>query len=156
MDEKEYKRLHAKVEEEAIRNHEAVDRIWAFANQGIPPPIGAWHRNGTSTPLPTTETNRAKPSAKPSTPQDVFPLTEEVRKVIDTFEGDFSQPMIVERLRANHPHLESKIISGQLGVQISGILNRFLHKQGVIEIVKKGYSNFPNIYKKTAKWKKTV
>lgn len=144
MTEAEYRELHAKVDSEAIRNHEAIDRIWTVTNPGKSPPAGAWQSgNGLA---PSQPANSVKAGALSG-----FPFTEAAKKIIDSFEGEFSQPHILERLRKAHPQLESKVKSGQLGVQISGVLSRF-RKQGLIELIKKGTSNIPHVYKKTAKW----
>lgn len=147
MKDEEFKALHIKVEEEARRNHEAIDRVWMMDNPGKTLPI--WNVP-TSAPTPSTRAKVGK--GKEVQP---FPLTGEVSRVIDHFQSDadITTRNVVQPLGERFPELAAKVESGMTAAQVAGVLSR-LAKQGKLRLAKRGFGSAPNVYRKTDKWGK--
>jgi len=145
MKDEEFKERHIRVEEEARRNHDAIDRVWMMDNPGKTLPV--W-KISTSSPSPSTKTRTVK--EKESEP---FPLTAEVVKIINplSVDANITTRSVVEPLGERFPELAPKIASGMTAAQVAGVLNR-LAKQGKLRIAKRGFGAAPNVYRKTEKW----
>ncbi len=102
------------------------------APENLPAP-----RESTSSPL-----REIKQPSFPKRRSQKIRITQEIRKAVQAFEGEFTQNDVVRRIRDEYPFAEVRPQT------VSSTLWRMANREGTIEKVREGYGSQPNTYRK--------
>lgn len=113
------------LQDSATETNETSESL-SVARESVPPPL-----QGIEKPSP------------PSGRSKKIRITQEIRRAIQEFQGEFTQHDVVEWIKDKHPSIQVR------SATVSSALWR-MAKQGAIEKVQEGYGSDPNTYRRAS------